>query len=223
MAFEDLRDRLQSEGKMLWEKIQESSLYIQIQERYQNLSPTMQKITLTGIAVFLALLFFNAPLSYFSASNENVSQFEEKRQLIRDLLKVSRETQDGLQMPVPPDVSSLKSQVDNQIQAAQLLPEQIKGTEVVTDRSVVIPGNLINGMLRVSLAQLNLRQIIDLGYQFQSVSPSIKMLDLQMEASAKDPRYFDVIYKMAVLAVPSQNEAPGDEPAPPPSGRRKRQ
>jgi hypothetical protein len=41
------------------------------------------------------------------------------------------------------------------------------------------------------------------------------MTDLKMEANAKDPRYFDVTYKLAVLAVPHASEAAPDEPAPP--------
>ena len=37
-----------------------------------------------------------------------------------------------------------------------------------------------------------------------------KMLDLQIEANRLDPRYFDVTYKMAALAVPNKLETPAE-------------
>lgn len=215
MAFEDLKERFESEFKSLTEKVQESSLFIQMRERYENLTPPMQKATLAGIGLFLFYILFSIPYGYFSSSSEAVTSFEDKRQLMRDLMKVSREAQDVPNIPMPPDVSSLKSQIDGQIQSAQLLPEQIQSTEISSEKVNLISGSLIQGALKVSLLQLNLRQIIDLGYQFQSISPSIKMTDLKMEANAKDPRYFDVTYKLAVLAVPHASEAAPDEPAPP--------
>jgi hypothetical protein len=86
----------------------------------------------------------------------------------------------------------------------------------------LIPGNLSQGALTVTLAQLNLRQIVDLGHALQSLSPSVKMTDLKMEANAKDARYFDVVYKLVMLAVPSQaNEAEPEAPPPPPKKRGK--
>lgn len=218
MAFEELRERLSSEFKNQWEQFQESTLYIQARDRYENLTPPKQKAVLIGAVLFVGYMILSVPLSYFSTSSEYLAEFQDKRQLVRDLLKVSREVQDIPDIPVPPDVGALKSQIDSQIQAAQLLPEQIKGTEISSERIDIIPGSLIQGMVKVTLSQLNLRQIVDLGYQFQAISPSVKMTDLQMEANQKDPRYYDVIYRLAVLAVPSQTE---EAPEPEPPARRR--
>lgn len=216
MAFEDLRERFSSEFKNQWEQFQESSLYILVKEKYENLTPPMQKLALAGVGLFISYLLLSLPLSYYWTSQDYITEFENKRQLIRDLLKVSREASEAPDLPVPPEVNALKSQVDNQIQNARLLPEQIKGTEVSSERVGLIPENLLQGVLKVSLAHLNLRQIVDLGYQFQSISPSVKMTDLQMQANQKNPKYFDVVYKLAILAVPSQvEEQPEPEKAPP--------
>jgi len=215
-ALDDLKEQLSSEAKNLWEKLQDNSLFIKMKERYENLTPVMQKVTVATIAVIFLYLIFSIPLGYFSASRESVAAFEEKRQLIRDLLKVSREAQEVPDLPVPPDLSTLRSQIEGQLQAARLLPEQIKGTENSSDPIKLIPGNLNQGALNVSLSQLNLRQVIDIGHALQNISPSVKMTDLKMEASLKDARYFDVIYKLVVLAVPSQTETAEIEPPPQP-------
>lgn len=214
MAFEDLRERFSSEFKSQWEQFQESSLYIQAREKYENLTPPMQKLTLALIFVFFSYLLISFPLGYFSSSGTYIAEFEDKRQLIRDLLKVSKDVQESPDLPVPPNVGSLKTQIESQIQSAQLMPEQIRGTEISSAPVKIIPGGLIQGAVQVSLVQLNLRQIIDLGYQFQAISPSVKMTDLQMEANQKDPRYFDVIYRLAVLAVPDKIEEPQETKPP---------
>lgn len=204
MAFEELRERIQSESKAQWEQFQQSSLYIQIKERYENLTPVNQKLALVGVGLMIAYVIFSVPWGYYSQSAENVAQFEEKRQLIRDLLRSSKEAQESPNLATPPDVNFLKTQIEQQVQSAKLLPEQNGGTEISMDKPRIIPGNLSQGALNVHLKKLNIRQILDLGYQFQSINTSIKMTDLVMQANVQDARYFDVTYKLAVLAVPSQ-------------------
>lgn len=212
MNLDDLKDGISGNARATWERIQESGAYNQLRDRYENMSPAMQKITVfAGIA---AATFFvlSMPYSYFTASQEYVSEFEGKRMTIRELLKVSRESADVPQIPPAPSMDSLRSSVENQIRSAELLPEQIKGTEVVDDISKLIPKNLSEGVLQVSLAKLNLRQILDLGYQFQSISPSVKMKDMVITANREDYRYMDVVYKLIALAVPAAPEVIPEAP-----------
>lgn len=213
MALEDLKEKIQSGFKDQWDQFQETPIYIQTKERYENLTPLMQKLSLLGVGLFLTYLIFSLPFSYFGKSSEHISEFEESRQTIRDLLKAAKESQEIPDIAVPPPIDVLKSQIDEQIQAARLLPEQVRGTEILTEKPALIPGNLSQGVVQVSLAKLNLRQVLDLGFLFQSISPSVKMTDMVMDANAQDPRYYDVLFKLAVLAVPSQIEAPA-EPEP---------
>ncbi|MNL55645.1 hypothetical protein D3C87_1790740 [compost metagenome] len=110
--------------------------------------------------------------------------------------------------------------MDSQIQGAHLLPEQIKGTQTVSNNSKLVPANLTEGMLEVSLAKLNLHQILDMGHRLQSINPSVKLKDMVMSANREDSRYFDVVFKLVALAVPPPPEvAP---PEPPSKGSRKK-
>jgi hypothetical protein len=206
-ALDDLKEQLTSEAKLRWEQFQDSSLFIQVKERYENLTPPAQKATLAAVAVIFLLLIFSLPMGYYSTSSEYVTTFEDQRQLIRDMLKVSRESHEVPDIPVPPDLATLRAQIEAQLQSARLVPEQIKGTENSADAVRLIPGNLSQGALNVSLVQLNLRQVIDIGHSLQSISPSVKLTDLKMEASTKDARYFDVIYRLVILSVPQQTAA----------------
>lgn len=220
MNFDDLKEQFLSTLKSRWEQFQDSSLYNQAKDRFENLSPSMQKLTLIGAVVLIAYLFLSIPLGYISTSNERVTEFETNRQLIRDLLKVSRETQDVPNIPPAPPMEVIQSRVAQEIQNARLLPEQVKGTEVASENSELIPQNLSQGNLRINLAKLNLRQVLDLGYQFQNINPSVKMKDVDLRANAEDARYFDVTYKLAVLAVPDLSAADEPDVPPPPRGRR---
>ena len=67
------------------------------------------------------------------------------------------------------------------------------------------------GALNVSLNQLNLKQVIDVGYQLQALAPSLKILDIDLKANATDSRYLDVIFKLVSLKVPV---LPPPEPEP---------
>ncbi|HWU43029.1 MAG TPA: hypothetical protein VN132_06305 [Bdellovibrio sp.] len=211
MNLDDLKDQLTSEGRAVWERIQDSAAFNQLRDRYENMSPSMQKMSVIGAALIIVLLILSVPYSNFTQSNEFVTDFEDKRTTIRQLLKVSRESADIPNIPQAPAMEMIRSTIENHVKMANLLPEQVKGTNVNTVESKLIPVNLVQGALDVSLAKLNLRQVMDMGYRFQTINPSVKLKDMIVTANLQDNRYFDVIYKLVALAVPTAPEAPPAE------------
>lgn len=216
MNIEDLKDNLKSQFNQSWSRIQESSTYNQLLDRFENLSPSAQKLTLMGAGALLALIVISIPYSYYSQSTEHVMVYEDKRSLIRELLKVTRESSEVPDLPSAPSAEILKSNIENQLRSANLLPEQMKSIEVITAETRLIPRGLLEAGLKISLSKLNLRQIVDIGYNIQAVSPSVKMSDMNLIANAEDPRYFDVEMKLVTLAVPQVHvDAEPDEEAGP--------
>lgn len=205
-AMDDLKERLSSDLKSVLERVQESSLFIQIREKYENLTPPKQKLSIIVISLTLVYLVFSIPFSYYSVSNEHVAAFEDKRQLIRDMLKVARDSKDLPNIAIPPDLATLRSQIQGLLESDRLVPTQIVSVENAVTTSKLIPNNLSQGSVNVNLSQLNLRQVVEIGHQLQSINQSIKMTDLDIRANSKDSRYFDVIYKLVVLAIPQQTE-----------------
>lgn len=220
MNFEELKERFLTQALSYWERIKESSAYNQLRDRYENLSPAAQRGSLIGGAVLIALIILSFPFSYYSNSQTSVSEFEEKRSTIRELLKVTREASDVPDLAQPPPMDQLKNMADTQIRNANLLPEQVKSVEVSSAASKLIPQNLSSGSLIVTLSKLNLRQVVDLGYQLQAMNTSVKMQDLSIVANREDVHYFDVVYKLIALAVPS-TPAPEPEPIAPPKRKAK--
>jgi hypothetical protein len=223
MNLDDLKDNLASEGRALWEKIQDSAAFNQLRDRHENLTPPMQKLSVLGVMGLIIAFLLSVPYSNFNDSTNSVNDFEGKRSTIRELLKVSRESSDTPNIPPAPNAQVLRSRIDEEIKNARLLPEQIKGANASASKSQLIPDNLLEGALEVRLAKLNIRQIVDLGYKFQNVSPSVKMKDLVISANLEDNRYFDVIYQLVALAVPAPQEFPIEENTPnEKSGRNKK-
>lgn len=215
MNLDDLKDSLKSQLGQTWSRIEDSSAYNQLKDRFENLTPPQQRLALMGAGALLALTIISIPYSYYTQSSDYVTTFEDKRSLIRELLKVTRESNEVPSLPPAPSAEMLKSSIENQLRIARLLPEQMKGIEVMNAETSLIPRNLLETGLKISLGKLNLRQIVDLGYSIQSVSPSVKMSAVQINANSEDPRYFDVEMKLVTLAVP---QVQMDIPEPPEDG-----
>lgn len=206
-ALTDLTDKAKENLQSLFEKIQETSLYIRLSERFENMSPRLQKLVLSLIALIIAYLFLTFPLSTYDVASEKISIFEGQRQLVQDLFKVSTAGQIALPVDPPPPLNDLKSQIESRLQQAQLLPEQLKGVSL-DSVPAYFPEQIVDGAISVSLAKLNLRQVVDIGYQIQSISTGMKMIDLVVQANRTDGRYFDVIYKLMTLKVPQFTAPP---------------
>lgn len=202
MNLDDIKERLLSEFKQISERIQDSSAFNQAKDRYENLNPTQQKLAaVAGIALVTVAVLW-VPFSGLTSSWDHTNEFTERRDLIRDLLKVSKEASEAPSLPVAPSESMIRQAVDREITSARILPEQNKGTSFSSSANVMIPSNHVETTVDISLAKLNLRQVLDMGYAFQNISPSLKMKDLNIIANASDSKYFDVVYRLVALKVP---------------------
>src|SRR3989344_8144286 len=90
--LDNLREQIKILSHKIGQQIQESPTYAQAQDRYENMSPTMQKlfVSLSVLAIVFIVLFI--PISHLSESHTALSLFEEKRDLIRDLFRTYRES-----------------------------------------------------------------------------------------------------------------------------------
>lgn len=209
MAFEELRDRLKNDLQLTLNRLQDSSLFNQLKDRYDNLSPSGQKLTLSLGAVIVAATLLSFPYDYYSQSAANEEEFLNKRNTLRSLLQVTRESKDVPQIPAAPDLDSLKSQVEFRLNSAYLTEAQRKSIESVDAQSQIISSDLTQGAVKVELEKLNIKQVTDLGHSLQNINPSVKLVDLILKANREDSRYFDVTYKLVTLSVPDSSADSG--------------
>lgn len=217
MAFEDLRDQLTERAQTTWSRIQESSVYIQLSEKYADLNPTSQKIVLVVASLALVLVTLMIPWSYISSSSTSIEEFEANKVLLRDLYRVSRASAALEGAPPQVDPDALASQAQAQLGSMALQAEQI---EKVTPINHVfggpgipgVPKSVKQGGVEVTLRKLNVRQVIEIGYQLLTLQPGLKMTGLTVTASSPDPHYFDAVYRIISFSLPAP---PADtKPAP---------
>lgn len=213
MNFDDLKDRLKSDLQKTQERLEENSTFINLKDRFTSQNPIVQKLILVGVALVILFAIISIPMGQYSSSNDLLTEFETKRSLIRDLFKIQKEITDTPDIPLPPPTFAIKSSIESQLQGAQLLPEQMRGVQILPAmQSEHIKAEQNDGVIEVSLGQLNLRQIVDLGFQMQTISPSVKVKDLIIQASSGEPNYFDVIYRLLVLKVKPEADPIENEP-----------
>lgn len=220
MNFDDLKEQLLSLLRRLGERIQDTPAYGQLKDRFDGLSPSMQKTTVLAGVVLAFLIVLSLPWSWYGESHTAVEGFDERRNVIRELLKVSREAAEVPDIPTAPPIESLKADVQNRAKQANLLDEQIKSIETVAAAGGLVPSDKSAGGLVVTLWKLNLRQLVDVGSQLSRLNPSVKMTGVEIAANKEDAHYFDVVYRLTALAVPDLSaDAPEPEPAKAPARR----
>lgn len=216
MAFEELQERLKSEWQTTVDRLQENPAVINLKDRYDALSPVGQKSVVAGAIGALILVLAMPVYNTYLASADSMTQFSEKRSLIRDLLRTYKEAQDNPVGQRPPAVDDVRSRVESILAGAQILPEQNQGVTVTGLQGNLIRDSLVAGVVQVTLSQLNLRQAVNLGADFSSIQGT-KLKDLIMNASSKDPRYYDAVYRIVVLKSDASTTEPA-APAPSPRG-----
>jgi len=202
MTLDDLKENISSRMKSTLERVKESDYYHRLSDRFENMKASQQRLTLVGLVLALVILLLVTPISSLLSSSSSMGEFETQRELIRDLIKVQREMRELPNLPEAPSSDSLRALAEAKVKESNLLPEQIKGIEVGMPNSRLISPNHLQGSVTVRLSKLNVRQIVDIGAKLQDISPSVKMLDLIIDANTSDARYSDVTYRLVALNIP---------------------
>lgn len=220
MAFEDLKEQAREQLTTLVARIQESSAWNEIVERYLDLNPPVQKAVLALSGALAALILFMLPYMFFSSSQDNMSYFEDKKQTMRELYQVSRAVNVLPPAPPPMTLEDLRNSVQSILNTERppLLPEQIVSVvdyDNTKTAGATLPRSLSQQGVAVNLSRLNVDQITRLSGRLQSMRSTLKVTGIKIQASAQDPHYFDVSYRLVAFGIPA---APAATPAPP--GRR---
>ncbi|RME18134.1 MAG: hypothetical protein D6797_01030 [Bdellovibrio sp.] len=210
MNFESLKDQLLDQLQDIQTRIKESPLYNTLYERYQELSSGTQLLLIgSGLALVLFLLL-SIPFSYLSSSSENIEFFESKRDLIRQLQKVA--SMGGGRFSFQNTITSfdqLKVQIEQRLQGIPLLDEQKKPVEPLDIQSLglkkMAPAIVSLGA-QISFQNLNLKELIAIGYELQNASPNIKLLGLQVHPGQKGDHYFNVTFKLASFSLKEEGK-----------------
>jgi hypothetical protein len=212
MNLNDLKEQLSSQLQDLLQKIQDSTLYQNLKEKYDDLPAGQQKIA-TALVCFLFFIFiFKIPFDNWSTSNESVLVFESRRDLMNSLTTVTKETNETVVYAPAPPLGQIKTDMEIKLQQYQLVAEQIGTLQVdLNSTEGLIPKARQEGSLKVPLKKLNLRQVVDIVSDLQRVHPAVKLASFKVDSHLKDPRYLDVLLDFIVIKIPQINLEPPPE------------
>lgn len=220
-SFQDLTAQLKQQFSELLNKVQDSPIYQNLKEKYDDLPTQQQKVVLILIGGFLIFFIYSIPYDNYVQSDSSVIVFEDQRQLIKNLIDVAKETSSGTQFFPSPPIGQIKTDMEIRLQQFQLLPEQLGPLQAdVSSSAGLIPINRQEGSIKVSLKKLNLRQLVDISAELQKVNLNARLSSFKIDSHLADPRYLDALLDFVIIKVP-QIELE-QESAPTPPNRRNR-
>ncbi|MCB0394126.1 MAG: hypothetical protein KDD25_06185, partial [Bdellovibrionales bacterium] len=107
MAFEETIENLKDQVKNTWSTVKETEAYSSIKEKYDDLTPSAQRLLQVFGVGFFGLMIFFMINGFFSDASMYVQDFEDKKATIRELLKLKRDMTSIPPVPTPPGVDSL--------------------------------------------------------------------------------------------------------------------
>lgn len=233
MAFEGLKEKLKDQWAELSSKIQESSAFNTLREKFESQTPVVQKAIISGAGILLGLIILSFPYSYIAESQEYLLTFEENRTLIQGLLRASRSAKEPSPLPANGSTDMIKSRVDGILRENRIVPEQIGESAPLPESHAkeLIPAAVHEAGLAVQIKKLNLQQVVALGTAFQNIGPGIKLIGLDIVQAADQSHYYDIVARVVAFSLPqmtfesepdakgkgSRGGKPGAKPPPKPA------
>ena len=196
--YEQLLDQFQTQ----WNKFTETTFYIQVRERYEDLSAPKQKIVQAAAALVAFLVLLSVPLSYFSTASDEMTRFETLRELTRDLLRVTR-TQNA------PSVESMSSsqlagKIRDELRGFRLSEDQIKKVEPIPANQMALlklaPAQIQEDGVEVTVLGLNLKQIVDVSHRLANMGETTKLSGMSIQSTAK-AGFFDLTMQVSAFSA----------------------
>ncbi|PIT98988.1 MAG: hypothetical protein COT74_12140 [Bdellovibrionales bacterium CG10_big_fil_rev_8_21_14_0_10_45_34] len=211
MALEELKSRFKDQLQNAWSAFETSTVYLQIREKYDDLNPAAQKGVLGFLSVAIISVLIWIPYTFWASSEEQLSYFIENKELIREVLRVQKQLAASSDVPIAIDSGMLRTQVESQLQTVGLLPEQIQAVNIAdfTEGIKIYATGVVAEGIRASVINLNVTQIVEIGYKLQQIDPSAKMIGMKVRASPERSHYYNVEYELATF----RSEAPAEPPA----------
>jgi hypothetical protein len=195
--YENLKERL----KTLIAEQQETELYIRLKEKYESFPYNIQKLIKYTSAVLAVLLVMWWPMSIFFDSSDFNTQFDERRQALKDILRLQRDFATVPAPPLAPPPMSMKAALDQKAISHGVPIEQIKETIELNGNG---PANVEQKGVQYTLNHVTIRQAIDIAYDFEQTDKSFRLSDFEVLAEQQDPHFYNMKLKIINFSPKAQ-------------------
>lgn len=200
MDFESLKEQLLDQYKELSQKIGENETFLMLAERYNNLSPVIQRSIIGGIVFLFFYVLYTIPSGSMASSESHYSNFELQRATTEDLYKAGAITSGGSQSNGL-GRTQLESQVKRDLKTQQVLDSQVSPFKSVAApiSAKKVPKEIEQIGLSFEIKKMNLKQFTNISSRLASINPNTKLTNISMKADKEDPHYFNVSYTLSSL------------------------
>ncbi len=191
MAFESLQENIKEKFQSIGSKIRESQSYNELVERYQDLSPKVQKILFYLGLTLLLLLIFAYPLYSFYSSSRDLSQHNKNLYLVSELKKNFYKKSELKNMPQKKEMFQIQGDIRSRLENLKLLPEQIDMQSYKPETKSLFPPGVEAQGLKLRLSNINMEQFTRVSMMLKQLHPNIIIGEVQINKStdAEKPEY----------------------------------
>ena len=205
--FEDQFEQLKELFQSVKERVQESSLYQNIYEKYVSLSPRMQKIVILVIMGFAAFLLVSPPLAKYRTSNENLSDFQTRKDITQRIIQQAKSGSSKVKTPKMISQLELSNSLNSYGRSPVINLADGQASVIVSrdqGKSIVPPAE--QASLKIIGKELNSSQALNLAYSFKRYNSSLLITRLSFKESDMKPGYFESEIGLTNLYVPTISE-----------------
>ena len=189
--FEDQVEQLKELFQSIKERVQESSIYLTLCERYSSLSPKMQKLTLLSLGVLAAFILVSPPLAKYYASNENLTHFKDRKSITQKIIQQAKASNTEIKTPKQISMRELEEALKDFAKSPVInLTNDQTSVRVHNSEPKATP-QAQQDSFKVIGKDFNAEQILNLTYSFKRYNSSLLVTKLTFKESTMKPGYFD--------------------------------
>lgn len=206
MAFENLSEQIKESLISLKARITESESFNRLSEAYQNLPPRDQKLITIAGAVIGAAILINIPLQSFLVSQEELTKYNEQKQVVQRLNMVEQLKNQNDFQPERFEMSRLERDLLERMKAFQVVDEQFR-ISPSSAKAMGVPPKAVSSGFTIFLTNLNVRQISRVASLLENYSDSILLTGFRSKASAENDHYFNTEFEILNFSAPEDEGA----------------
>ena len=215
MNLDDLKEQFLEQLNAYKERIQDTPVYNQIKERYDDLPPRNQKLVLISGILLVSYIVLSIPFGSLGEASNKIEKYESTKSTLASLRKVSDQLSAIPNPPAAPASSSLSNSIKSMILSEGVSEEQILSAQTFSEENTgqfnsVPKAAEITGV-RLSLKKLNIKQITSLLYKAQRQARPAKITHLKMSPEGSEAGFFNLNFEIRGFNLPAE-EAPQEEP-----------
>lgn len=215
MNFEDIKEQSVEQLKAYWEKIKESTAYIQLKERYDQLNPRQQKWVNIGSVLLIFYFVISIPLGFLDEAANKEKKFKATTALHKNLVKTKDKLANAPQARRVVESGRLSRNLKDYFQKEGFTKDQITQNESFKEENKgqipEAPGDAIITGVKIALKQLNLKQVVSVLHNAEKKAKPGIMTHVNITPTSEKAGYFDLGFEIRNFEIPKVEE-PKEEP-----------